>query len=331
MRKPKILFLVSGMNVPSTRFRILEQLPRLREYMSISLSPCRPPKDLTHFDFRFGGRPFGFLLFLGKLVSRLTAMARGPFHDLVYLERELLVSCSPLLEKWAMGLCAKSIFDFDDAIYLRHPEAIAAICRRATRVIAGNEHLAAWARAHTDRVSVVPTPVDTDRCAPGKRDAGTVVWTGSTDNLRYLKAIRDRIKRPLRVVCNTKPDFPCEYVPWSPVTEVEAVRSASVGIMPLPDDEWARGKCGLKLIQYMACGLPVVASPVGVNAKIVRHGENGFLASTADEWQGALAQLIADPQLRARMGAAGRALVTKEYSLNAQVPRVAETLRTAAA
>ena len=259
MSKPKILFLTSGRDVPSSRFRVLQYLPKLREVAQPGVSPCRPTKDRTHLDFRFGGRPFGAMIGAAKLFSRLTAICRGPLHDLVYIERELLIRWTPKLEKLAMAMAPKSIFDFDDAIYLRHPDAVAAICARATRVVVGNETLAAWARKHTDRVSVVPTAIDTARYTPGARDGKTVVWTGSAENLPYLAAIRPRIKQPLRVVCNRKPDFDCEFVPWSPASEVEALRTAAVGIMPLPDDEWARGKCGFKLLQYMACGLPCVA------------------------------------------------------------------------
>lgn len=320
MSKPKLLFLTSGRDTPSSRFRILQYLPRLRDVARPSVSPCRPPKDLTQRNFAFGGWPLGLLIGTGKMVSRLTAIARGPLHDLVYIERELLVSCTPRLEKLAMAIAPKSIFDFDDAIYLRHPEAIGAVCSRASRVVVGNETLAAFARRHTDRVSVVPTAVDTDRYTPGTRDGRTVVWTGSAENLRYLAAIRPKIRRPLRVVCNRKPDFDCEFVPWSPATEVSALQGAAVGIMPLPDEEWTRGKCGFKLLQYMACGLPAVASPVGVNAEIV--GDTGVLG---EDWEDGIEKAIAMD------GAAARARILERYSVQAVFPRWWDAIRSALA
>lgn len=310
MRLPSILFLTSGRDVPSSRFRVLQYLPRLEEHFRVRVAPCRPRKDRTHFDYRFGGRPFGAALFTAKLLNRLAAIARAPLHDLVYIERELIVSLAPRLENMTCALARRAIFDFDDALHLRHPEAIAAICARVTRVVAGNETLAAFARKHTDRVSVVPTPIDADRFIPGKRDGKTVVWTGSADNLRYLAAIRDTIRRPLRVVCDRKPDFDCEFIPWSPEREVEALQTAGVGIMPLPDDEWARGKCGFKLLQYMACGLPSVASPVGVNPEII--GETGVMT---EDWNAGIEKAFALD------GAPARARVERLYSVQAVFPR----------
>jgi len=155
MSKPKLLFLTSGRDTPSSRFRVMQYLPRLREVARPSVSPCRPQKDLTQRDFRFGGGVLGLTLGTLKMVSRLLAIARGPLHDLVYIERELLVRWSPKLEKLAMKVAPRSVFDFDDAIYLpnvsranrvfgglKAPGKVAGIVRRARLVVAGNDHLA---------------------------------------------------------------------------------------------------------------------------------------------------------------------------------------------
>lgn len=318
MKRPKILFLTSGWNIPSTRYRVMHFLPLLRKVAHPSVSPCRPPKNLTHFDFRFGGHLFGAALFAAKFFSRFTAICRAPFHDLVYIERELIVSIAPSLEKWAIRLGPASVFDFDDAIHLRHPHVIAEICRRVNRVIAGNEYLAAFARQHTDRVSVVPTAIDTDRFTPGERDGKTVVWSGSAENLKYIEAIRPRIKAPLRVVCDKKPSFPCEYVPWNPADEAGPIRTAAVGVMPLPDDDWARGKCGFKILQYMACGLPAVASPVGVNPEIL--GDTGV---ATEDWESGIERAMGMD------GAAARKRAEDHYSVRAVFPRWLEAIRAA--
>lgn len=309
MTRPSILFLTSGRDVPSARFRVRQYLPLLRERAEAHEAPCRPDKNRTHYDYRFGGRPLGALLFLGKLWSRRMAMLRIPFHDLVYLERELIPSMTPRLELKALAKAKRSIFDFDDAIHLKRPEAVAEICRRATAVVVGNEWLAGFARRHARRVHVVPTPVDTERWTPGTSDGRTVVWTGSAENLPYLSAIRAQIRAPLRVVCNRKPDFPCEFVPWTAAGEVDALRSAAVGIMPLPDDDWARGKCGFKLLQYMACGLPCVASPVGVNP--------GILADTGvatEDWASGIERALAMD------GGPARKRAEEVYSVRAVFP-----------
>jgi hypothetical protein len=315
---PRLLFLTSGRDVPSSRFRVMQYLPRLKGLALASAAPCRPAVSFGPTEMPFAGRLFGPAIFAAKLFSRLMGIARGRFHDLVYVERELLPSLAPRLERRALASAPRSIFDFDDAIHLKRPDMLAEICRRATRVVAGNETLAAWARTHSPRVSVVPTPIDADRWTPGRRDGRTVVWSGSAENLPYLARVRDRIRAPLRVICNRRPDFDCEFVPWSRETEVEALRNAAVGIMPLPDDEWTRGKCGFKLLQYMACGLPVVASPVGVNAEIV--GDAGVVT---DDWTAGI-----DRALRMD-GTAARARVEARYSVAAVFPRWWEAVQLA--
>ena len=210
-------------------------------------------------------------------------------------------------------------------------------------VMAGNPYLADHARrASSPRVEIVPTVVDINvykvRAEVGGEDALRVGWIGTPQTWQELA-------RPVHNVLETilaeqsaqflavgagmqhKTTGTLQILPWTEDTEVSLIQSMDIGVMPLPDTPWTRGKCGYKLIQYMACGLPVVASPVGVNRDIVEHGVNGFLAESDDEWRAAVKMLLNDADLRCRMGAAGRKKVEEQYSLQVWGPRVAQMLR----
>jgi glycosyltransferase involved in cell wall biosynthesis len=208
-------------------------------------------------------------------------------------------------------------------------------------VTAGNAYLADRAhRAGAGRVEIVPTVVDLEayNLAPRSEGAIPVVgWIGTPQTWAelarpihavlqpVLKAQRATFRAVGAALTPQESDL-LDIRPWSEATEVSAIQAMDIGVMPLPDTPWARGKCGYKLIQYMACGLPVVASPVGVNAEIVEHGVNGFLARTEADWREAIETLLKDPDLRARMGAAGRRKVEERYSLQVWGPRVAQLL-----
>ncbi len=247
------------------------------------------------------------------------------------------------------------VFDFDDAIYLRatsgvngvakflkHPGKVAAICKLARHVTVGNEHLARFASAHCSAVTVIPPTVDTRFYVPRERppNARPVVgWTGSVTTAPYLRAIapalrrlRERIDYDLRVIGATVeiPGVRSQQLVWSAETEVEDLRPVDVGLMPLPDDEWARGKCGMKAIQYMALGIPAIVSPVGVNATLVAHGIDGFHARSEGDWIDRIEHLLRDAPLRRRMGSEGRRKVEASYSAPLQAARMARVLRQAA-
>jgi len=237
----------------------------------------------------------------------------------------------------------RSVFDVDDAIYVRKPRRLgdapdesawrkkkfAATCRWVDAVAAGNDVLAAVARASAREVAVLPTSLDTAcylATTAGPDDPPTVAWIGSPENLIYLDMIRPALARltqrhpalKLRVICSDFPDWndvTIERVPWSSATEAQSLAGAHIGVMPLTDDAWSRGKCAFKLLQYMAASLPCVASPVGANTEAVIDGVNGFHATDVDEWEQSLERLIASPQLRAGFGANGRAHVERRYSL----------------
>jgi glycosyltransferase involved in cell wall biosynthesis len=211
-------------------------------------------------------------------------------------------------------------------------------CRLARCVTAGNETIARAAEPFAARVDVVPTPVDASsfpEIGTSTRDAHTLVWIGLPENLYYLELLRPTLaalagdfpKLRIRIICSRFPDWPeipVEAIEWSPQSEVDALSTASIGLMPLTDDDWTRGKCAFKLLQYMAAGLPCVASPVGANSHVVLDGETGFLSTTPEDWARSLRELLSCQDVRARLGAAGRRRALHLYDRKVIVPRVAD-------
>jgi glycosyltransferase involved in cell wall biosynthesis len=221
--------------------------------------------------------------------------------------------------------------------------------RAATVVVAGNEYLAEHARlAGARRIELIPSVIDLDRypalaTAPAPHPIQPIVvgWIGIPTNAHYLK----RIEPALRLVTSdgvrlhiVGGDAPTELAgllvdtyPWSEASEIDLIGAFDIGIMPLDDTPWERGKCAYKLLQVMAAGKPVIASPVGANRQVVRHGINGLLAESPAEWAAAFKQLAADPDLRFRMGLEARRTVADGYSLTGALPRLASVLNEAAA
>ena len=239
------------------------------------------------------------------------------------------------------------VFDLDDAIFLRAARRplIDAILRSAAIVVAGNEYLAMYARRFNEQVVVIPTVVDTDSYVPpsGARHSGDdrviIGWIGSDPNrgdLASMKPVFDWLgerygertvlrtvgRRPLEMETSLR----LEFVPWTLEGSRSELQQFDIGIMPLEDTEWNRGKCGLKLIQYMAVGAAAVASPVGVNREIVQGGKTGYLAATVEEWQQRLARLIEDETFRLKMGLVARGRVEQCYSVKAVLPLLNEIL-----
>jgi glycosyltransferase involved in cell wall biosynthesis len=238
----------------------------------------------------------------------------------------------------------RRVFDVDDAIYVRKPRTLgdlpdesawrkrkfAATCRWVDAVAAGNDVLAGVARAMAKQIVVLPTSIDTacyETAMAGAGEAPRIVWIGSPENLIYLDMIRPALARltqrfptlKMRVICSAFPDWSdvnVERVPWSSATEAHSLAGAHIGVMPLTDDAWSRGKCAFKLLQYMAAALPCVASPVGANREAVLDGINGFHAASVDEWERSLEKLIVSPELRARFGRRGREHVEQRYALS---------------
>jgi glycosyltransferase involved in cell wall biosynthesis len=267
--------------------------------------------------------------------------------DAVILQRRLL-------PRWQLRLLRRAarvlLFDFDDAVFVRDSYAsrglhsgtrlrrFAATVRTADAVVAGNAFLrdeaAHW--AGPERVHVVPTCIDPGRYPQAKHthadDGVQLVWIGSSSTLRGLEAITPLLEQlgqhypglRLKVICDRFPELhhlPVVARPWSEAEEGRELAAADVGISWVPDDIWSRGKCGLKVLQYMAAGLPVVANPVGVQRDMVRHGETGFLVENVRDWLEAVGRLAADPGLRLRRGQAGRRRAEREYGVAAGAAR----------
>jgi len=295
---------------------------------------------------------------LNSYAKRVWSLAKSGRFDLVWIEAETLPWLPDWGERWLAWKRLPYVVDYDDAAFHRydlHPTALVrwmlghkidAVMRRAALVVAGNSYLASRARrAGSARVEILPTVVDLRRYPyppPSSHQGNEFVigWIGSQSTAPYLLALLEVFRRAtfwehtsLRLVGPGRlqlPGVPAEVMNWSEESEVQAIQGFSVGIMPLQDDPWALGKCGYKLIQYMACGLPVTASPVGVNCEIVEHGLTGYLAGTVAEWLRALGRLRRQPQLREELGRAGRRRVENDYSLEIAAPRLAELLTSAA-
>lgn len=310
--------------------------------------------DAAYLDRLYAGRrsPLSIARYY---LGRMRTLLPRP-RDLVWMECEAFPYLPLAVERLFLPAGIPLVSDYDDAVFHRYDQhrysfvrgllgdKIDRIMAASRLVTAGNDYLAEHARrAGANQVEIVPTVLDTQayqmRSTPSPGASVVVGWIGSPSTWRLharpLLPVLDELVRG-GMLCHIVGAHAAEeragfsFLPWAEETEVEMICRMDIGIMPLPDDPWARGKCGYKLIQYMACGLPVVASPVGVNSQIVEHGVNGFLASSAEEWAVALRRLAQDPELRMKMGQAGRRKVERHYSIQGEGPRVAGLLRAVA-
>lgn len=344
---------------PSQRYRVEAFEPAFRQAgITVDERHVLSAEDLRVF---YGQSPIH-----AKARVALKALARRALSlrphlrhrpDVIFVQREAFFLFNEWSE-WLASLQAPIVYDFDDAVwlhavsdanrrfaFLKNVQKIPRIVGLSHTVIAGNEYLASWARQHSSNVHVVPTCVDTDVWTSAPRTADgpiTIGWSGSASTLAHLKPLLPALHRvkarfgdQVRVRVMGAPDFRDERLgtqgeAWSPTAEVPFLQAMHIGLMPLPDDEWTRGKCGLKGLTSMACGAATVMSPVGVNTTIVTHGENGFLANSEDEWVARLSELVEDHALRDRLGAAGRQTVVDRYSVARWAPTLIGLLETAA-
>jgi glycosyltransferase involved in cell wall biosynthesis len=338
------------------RFRIAHYIPYLAtQGIDVTVAPFY---DRQFFGLVYDRRRYArkAWLFLKLTAARVAIIARAGRYDAIWIYREAFPVGPPILEAMLSALGRPLLYDFDDAVFLpntsevnryvgalKYPRKIGRIIRYCDEVIAGNEYLASFARRFNPSVHVIPTAVDTTvfvpRAAARPADAPPVIgWIGTPTTAAYLATIGPSLAALSATHTFTFrvsgagstlafPGVQVESRPWSLAGEVELFNTCDIGVYPLPDDDWARGKCGFKAIQFMACGVPVVASPVGVNRDIIEDGVNGFLAATAADWHGKLARLVSDASLRQRMAAAARRTIQERYSLDVNAPRVAGVMR----
>lgn len=319
----RLLFLAPGRAGPSVRFRVEQWRPPLAAHGL--------PSDVGDLDV--------------PIAKRLVLLRSASRYRRVVVHRAFLSPPEVALLRRASG---GFVFDFDDALMFRDSSRrrqpswqrrarLGRMLRSADRVIAGNRYLADWAASRAGaRVTVLPTVVDLERFPDDPPPAGDPVvgWIGTRPNLPYLEALlpalaplRERAR--LRVVCDAPPaggDPPVEFRPWSLARETDELRELRVGLMPLPDDPWTRGKCALKILQCFAAHVPVVCSPVGTNREVVRDGENGFFATTNEQWLERITCLLDDEPLRRRMGSAARETVERGYSVATRLDAFVEAL-----
>ena len=338
----------------SSRLRSYQYLPSLVEAgIEVTVSPLFSEDYLETF-YRSGSKRPGYLAEAYWL--RLKQLFKAKKYDLLWLEKELFPWLPAIAERLLDRIGVPYLVDYDDAIFHRYDKSssrwlrlllgrkIDRVMAGARVVTAGNDYLANRAKmAGARRVMHLPTVVDTGRYTAktvSDSEPFTIGWIGSPTTARYLQLLREPLsslgaKRAIRLLviggrAETIPGVPVETLDWSEASEAALIQQFDVGVMPLEDDLWERGKCGYKLIQYMASGLPVVASPVGVNSEIVEHGVDGFLADSDKSWEEALMNLIDHPEQRTEMGGMGRNKVEKHYSLAVMAPRLVSCLKQSA-
>jgi glycosyltransferase involved in cell wall biosynthesis len=347
----RILFLIPYPigNAPSQRFRF-EQYFEILKKNDISFD-CQTFIDEDTWKILYmSGHIFQKLIGILKgFLRRIKILFSLQKYDFIFIHREAAPIFPPIFEFLIAKIFRKRvIFDFDDAIWLPNTSAenrivtflkfhqkTAYICRWAWKVSAGNDYLCNYARNFNSNVVLNPTTIDTENLHKidnnGINDINRVGakvvigWTGSHSTLKYLDELVPTLQGIERdypvdfvVISNQKPNLQLNnltFIKWNKKTEIQDLAKLQIGVMPLTDDAWAAGKCGFKALQYMSLGIPALVSPVGVNTKIIRDGENGFLCYSSEEWKSKLIRLIKDENLRTQIGKMAKQTVENEYSV----------------
>lgn len=338
---------------PGQRYRLEQWEPSLRQSgIEVQFEAFESP-ELNATIYQSGQLSRKVRLLAGSFARRMRLLKSVHEYDVIYIFREAALLGPAFIEMRIHRLGVPVVFDFDDAIFvpyispsngvlslLKCAGKTRILCKIAAHVIAGNRHLADYAAQFNKNVTIVPTTINTDEYTLEPRRVTSrrpvIGWTGSYSTLQHLVALKAALQRlaktedfRLRVV--GPPRFQIEGVdvetiPWNSATEADDLRPIDIGIMPLPDNRWTRGKCACKALQYMGLGIPTICSPIGVNTEIIEDGVNGFLAGSEDQWVEKLTLLLHSPELRTKVGMAGRTTVEAGFSARVQAPKVYQIL-----
>lgn len=349
MGKKTILFIASHRKnrSPSQRFRFEQYL----DYLSQNGFQCDFSYIISEKDdsiFYAKGNYFKkFIIIIKAFLKRCKDVLHASSYDIIFIQREAFVTGSVFFEKLFSYLKPKLVFDFDDAIWLldisqanenlrwlKKPEKTSKIISLSDLVFAGNKYLADYAIRFHNNVKVLPTTIDTDEYISANLIKNShmicIGWSGSITTIKhfgyaipFLRKVKEKYGNKVYFKVMGDEDYYNEEldikgIPWSADRELKELSSFDIGIMPLPNDEWAKGKCGLKGLSYMALEIPTIMSPIGVNTEIITDGVNGFLADHIDEWVEKLSKLIESRELREQLGKEARKTVVEKYSVQAQ-------------
>jgi glycosyltransferase involved in cell wall biosynthesis len=331
---------------PGQRFRCEHFIPILeKEGYEITYSNLLSAWDDVHF-YKRGYYIVKLFIFLKSFFIRCFDVCRAFRYDAIFIYREAFMVGTTCFERALQFSGTPILYDFDDSIWLtdtsngnqnlewlKNAKKTDTIISLSKLVVVGNQYLANYSLQFNSNVVVIPTTIDTDYHIPTQKIPQNQVcigWTGTETTLRHfriLEPVLEKIKLKygnavsFKQISNTvyeNENLQLISIPWSVETEIEELQKIDIGIMPLPDDEWAQGKCGFKGLQYMSLEIPTMMSPVGVNTEIIEHGKNGFLACNDTEWETQLCNLIENKELRQTIGTAGRQTIIERYSINSQ-------------
>lgn len=357
----RVLFLpLYPETMPSSRLRVYQYLPHLRRWgIEGTVLPALSEPWFSRFYYS-PSKWVHFIQYSTEVFRNFWRISQGQKYDILFIQKGVLSTNLQGFDRLVEKANPRLVFDLDDSVYgrnlvefrwpflqkLQDSEQTAKISSLSRAVVAGNSYLKERALRYNRNVYLIPTPVDTNRFAPrqerpeGVRGEVVIGWMGIAGTLGWVRSLEEVFRElarryPIRIKLITRvgreifdlPQTRFDIVQWSYETEVQEMEEIDIGVAPLPDMEWSKGKCSLKLLQYMAMGLPSVSSRVGMNCEVVEEGVDGFLATDPDEWIQKLSRLIEDPLLRERMGRKAREKVVRYYSLDHTAPLLAEVLK----